>query len=125
MSFRRFFTLTVASLTVAASAAMATLSAEQLHARLQAEGDKPLVVDVRETDEFEAGHIAGALLAPLGGVEKDLASISKTREIVLVCRSGRRSAVAYRRLSEIGFTNLKNMEGGMIAWEKAGYPTVK
>ena len=107
------------------SDAIATITAESLNAKLRAKDDKPLVVDVREPEEFEAGHIAGALLAPLATVDKGVASIAKDREIALVCRSGRRSAIAYRRLAELGYTHLLNLEGGMVAWEKLGYEVVK
>lgn len=102
-----------------------TMTAQAVHQRLQSEGAKPLVVDVREPDEFEAGHIGEALLAPLDDVEKHLASVPKEREIVLVCRSGRRSGIAAKKLSERGYTKLWNMEGGMLAWQKLGYPIVK
>jgi rhodanese-related sulfurtransferase len=86
---------------------------------------KPLVVDVREPSEFESGHINGAVLVPLGSVEKGLPGVDKDREIVLVCRSGRRSGKAQEILAAQGYTKLQNMEGGMLAWEKLGYPVVK
>ena len=105
---------------------IATITAEALHKNLEAKSDHPpLVVDVREPAEFEASHIDGALLAPLATVEENLAQIPKDREIVLVCRSGRRSGLAYQRLAARGYTRLWNMTGGMIAWEKLGYPVVK
>lgn len=110
---------------MSADGEIATITAEALEARLRATDGKPLVVDVREPAEFDAGHIASALLAPLGNVEAQLASVPKDREIVLVCRSGRRSASAYRRLAERGYTRLLNMDGGMLAWEKLGYPVEK
>lgn len=104
---------------------IATITAEALHQKLEAKAEQPLVVDVREPAEFEASHIDGALLAPLATVEENLAQIPKDREIVLVCRSGRRSGLAYQRLAARGYTRLWNMTGGMIAWEKLGYPVVK
>jgi rhodanese-related sulfurtransferase len=109
----------------AAADDIATMTAETLRQRLAATEGKPLVVDVREVDEFEAAHIAEAQIAPLGKVEESMANIAKDREIVLVCRSGRRSGLAYKRLAAQGFTRLWNMEGGMIAWEKLGYPVEK
>lgn len=102
-----------------------TIEAEALRARLSSEEPQPLVIDVREPDEFETGHIEGALLAPLGNVEQDLESIHREREIVLVCRSGRRSEAAYKALTARGFTGLSHLAGGMLAWEKLGYPVVK
>ncbi|HEY0592857.1 MAG TPA: rhodanese-like domain-containing protein, partial [Thermoanaerobaculia bacterium] len=53
---------------------------------------------------------------------KELEDVPKDREIVLVCRSGNRSGKAQRILAERGYTGLENMEGGMLAWEKHGYP---
>lgn len=102
----------------------ATMTAQALHARLQSE-EKPVIVDVREPSEFQDGHIEGAKLAPLGSVEQGVADIAKDREIVLVCRSGRRSGKAQELLAARGYTNLRNMEGGMLAWEKNAYPVVK
>lgn len=103
---------------------MATVTVEEAHQRLAAEA-KPLVVDVREPDEFAAGHIEGALLAPLGNVEEGVKDVAKDREVLLICHSGRRSAKAYERLAAIGYTKLWNVEGGMVAWEKAQYPVAK
>lgn len=103
----------------------ATISAQALHQRLTAQQPKPLVVDVREPHEFRAGHIEGAQLAPLGTVENALATVPPDREIVLVCRSGNRSGQAQRRLAKRGYTNLRNMEGGMLDWADRGLPVVK
>lgn len=101
------------------------INAESLHARLASNEPRPLLVDVREPGEFDAGHIDGALLAPLGTVEDGVADVPKDREIILVCRSGNRSTKAYRRLAAAGYANLTNFDGGMLAWEKLGYPVVK
>lgn len=109
----------------AATSKIATMTAGELQKRLTAKDAKPLVVDVREKAEYDAVHIDGVLLAPLGNVVADLEKIDRSREIVLVCRSGRRSAKAYEALAAKGFTSLHNLEGGMIAWEKAGLPVVK
>jgi rhodanese-related sulfurtransferase len=102
-----------------------TISAAALHQRLQAAAPKPLVIDVREPSEFAEGHIAEAQLVPLGTVEAGLASVPKDQEIVLVCRSGRRSGEAQNRLAQRGYTNLTNVEGGMIAWKDEQLPVVK
>ncbi|HEX7706438.1 MAG TPA: rhodanese-like domain-containing protein [Thermoanaerobaculia bacterium] len=110
---------------VAHNQQFATITAEDLNQRLQASGEAPLVVDVREPDEFEKGHIAGAILAPLGNVEQNLSGVPKDREIILVCRSGRRSGIAAERLTARGYTDLTNMQGGMLAWEKREYPVMK
>lgn len=103
----------------------ATVTVDAVHQRLASDDAKPLIVDVREPHEYKAGHIEGARLAPLGNVAKELEDVPKDREIVLVCRSGNRSGKAQRILAERGFTRLLNMEGGMVAWEKKGYPVTK
>lgn len=109
----------------AAEPQIATISAEALHARLQAAEKKPLLVDVREPGEYDEVHIQDAMLAPLGSVAQGVAEVPKDREIVLVCRSGRRSGKAQELLTARGYTRLQNMEGGMLAWERNGYPVVK
>ena len=123
------FAFVVALLAVSGAACaeepIQTISAEALRQRLTAEGTKPLIVDVREPAEFDAGHIEEATLVPLATTDQALTDVAKDREIVLVCRSGRRSAKAYAILAARGFTSLKNMEGGMIAWERLGYPVAR
>jgi len=109
----------------AAQQQTATMSVTELHERLQTPGAKPLVVDVREQNEYDAGHIDGVRLAPLGNVEAELADVPKDTEILLICRSGNRSGKAADRLAARGYTNLTNVEGGMLAWEANGYPAVK
>jgi rhodanese-related sulfurtransferase len=99
-----------------------TMSAEELGKKLAGKG-RPLVVDVREIEEFDAGHIDGALLKPLGSIEA--LGVDKQRDIVLVCRSGRRSGIAYEKLAALGYRSLWNLEGGMLAWQKLGYAVVK
>lgn len=101
-----------------------SVTPEALRQELESKSASPLVVDVRERSEFDAGHIEGALLAPLGEVEKHLETVGKERAIVLVCRSGRRSAKAYERLAAEGYRALRNLDGGMMAWEQRGFPVV-
>lgn len=83
------------------------------------------VVDVREPSEFTGplGHVAGAELVPLATVP-DLAEelAADSRPLLLVCRSGGRSAHAAAFLAEQGATDLFNLAGGMIAWNEAGLP---
>ncbi len=102
-----------------------TTTPDAVHQRLESREAKPLIVDVREPHEYQAGHIDGARLAPLGNVADELEGVAKDREIVLVCRSGNRSGKAQKILADRGYTNLENMEGGMLAWEKRGYPVAK
>jgi rhodanese-related sulfurtransferase len=81
-----------------------------------------LLLDVRQPEEWTPplGHIEGAKLIPLPELNARLSEIEawRDRPIVAVCRSGRRSEIARKALLEAGFTNVANMEGGMIEWRK-------
>jgi rhodanese-related sulfurtransferase len=81
--------------------------------------DDAVVLDVREPDEWEAGHIPGALHIPLGEVPARLADLPESGEVVVVCRSGGRSARATNWLNQNGYEAI-NLEGGMGAWASAG-----
>jgi rhodanese-related sulfurtransferase len=80
------------------------------------EGKKLNIIDVREVDEVAAGKIPGAVSIPLGLVEFRMHELNKTKEYLMVCRSGGRSGQASRYLESYGF-NVINMVGGMLAWE--------
>ncbi|MBO8138179.1 MAG: rhodanese-like domain-containing protein [Desulfotomaculum sp.] len=75
-----------------------------------------LMIDVREPYEYNAGHIAGSILRPLGKIESWSKELDKDKPIVLICRSGNRSAQAARCLVDQGFTNVMNLKGGVKAW---------
>ncbi|MHB8438120.1 MAG: rhodanese-like domain-containing protein [Acidimicrobiales bacterium] len=83
--------------------------------------DGAIVLDVREHDEWEAGHIPGALHLPVGHLEKGFATLPRDRRIVVVCRSGNRSAMATTFLVRSG-SDAVNLGGGMQAWAAAGLP---
>lgn len=80
------------------------------------------MLDVREPDEFAAGHIPGITLIPMGDVASRLSEIPTDKEVIVTCRTGNRSAQIADFLRAQGFTNVHNMEGGIVAWEEAGYP---
>jgi sulfur dioxygenase len=86
----------------------------------------PLVVDVREPEEFvgELGHISGALLVPLDALEHRLPKLVgyADRHVVAVCRAGARSATAAAMLRRAGFGHVYNLAGGMLAWNATGLP---
>lgn len=86
-----------------------------------------LLLDVREESEYAALHAPQAKLIPLGDVSSRMKEIDayKDKPIVVVCRSGRRSAKAVAILKDAGFTQVSNVQGGMIAWEQAGLATIK
>jgi rhodanese-related sulfurtransferase len=81
------------------------------------------LLDVREDDEWTAGHIDGAQHIPLGELAARLAELPKERTIVAVCRSGGRSEAAVRGLRKLGYT-AENLEGGVNAWDRAKLPLV-
>jgi rhodanese-related sulfurtransferase len=108
----------------ATQAVMVNLSAKDLLAQVKG-GTKPYILDVRTPEEYAAGHIDGAKLAPLQTLEKEIAAIPKNQEIALICRSGNRSVQAAQIMAELGYTKLINVTGGMTEWEKLGGPVVK
>lgn len=79
-------------------------------------------VDVREAEEWGEGHIPGALHIPLGELSKRLSEVPSNTDLILVCRSGGRSAVATEFLLDNGYARAANLAGGMLAWEEAGHP---
>jgi rhodanese-related sulfurtransferase len=81
------------------------------------------VLDVRQPDEWAAGHIPDATLVPLGELQARLADVPKDRQVVVVCRSGNRSAQGRDILLGAGYPSVTSMAGGMNAWTAAGYPT--
>ncbi len=105
--------------------AVRQVSARTLHARLTAP-HAPLVLDVREPEEFrgELGHVAGSRLVPLRELPGRAGELEafRDREIVAVCRAGVRSATAAAILTGLGFERVSNLEGGMLDWREAGLP---
>jgi rhodanese-related sulfurtransferase len=89
-------------------------------AKLRDEG--AVVIDVREQSEWDEFHMPGATLIPLGQIGGRLDAIPKDKPVVLVCRSGSRSASARDQLINAGYTNVTSMDGGMLAWRRAGQP---
>lgn len=99
-----------------------SVTPEQAQAK-QREG--ALVLDVRESYEWREGHIPGARLVPLGALGARLFELDRSKEIVVVCRSGSRSAMAIRMLKSQGFGQVSNLDGGMIAWARARLPMTR
>jgi rhodanese-related sulfurtransferase len=81
------------------------------------------MLDVRQPDEWAAGHIPGATLIPLGDLASRVAEVPKDRQVVVVCRSGNRSAQGRDVLLGAGLPSVTSMAGGMNDWSAAGYPT--
>lgn len=94
---------------------MDTITPSEIKKRLNS-GEPLNIVDVREDEEVAAGMIPGAKHIPLGELPDRHGEIQKTDEIILVCRSGNRSARALGYLESLGYKGLKNMTGGMLEW---------
>ena len=89
----------------------------------RARSERAVVLDVREDDEWAAGHVPGATHIPLGQLPARLWEIDRDRPVLAMCRSGNRSKTAAVQLAAAGF-EVANVVGGMKAWHSAGLPTV-
>jgi adenylyltransferase/sulfurtransferase len=87
----------------------------ELKRRLDA-GDDVLVLDVREPQEYQINRIAGSTLIPLGELPRRYQELDPDQEIVTQCKMGQRSAKAMDFLRSVGFTKVKNLKGGILAW---------
>lgn len=88
--------------------------------------DGPVFLDVRERDEWDEGHIPGAIHVPRGNLESRIENAvpDRGRRIVVYCASGARSAFATKTLEELGYVDVVNLAGGYIEWKRNGFPTV-
>ena len=91
--------------------------------------DADVVIDVREPDEFSAGHIPGAVNIPRGLLEFKLGSLpeydSRDLKVVLYCKTSGRAALAAQAMQSMGYLNVSSVAGGYDAWAAAGKPVVK
>ena len=87
--------------------------------------DPPLLVDVREQDEWNEGHLPGAVHVPRGNLESRIerAAPDRSRSIVLYCQAGNRSAFAAKTLEDLGYENVVSLAGGYTDWKRNGFPT--
>jgi molybdopterin/thiamine biosynthesis adenylyltransferase/rhodanese-related sulfurtransferase len=90
-----------------------------------ARADGPLFLDVREPDEWEEGHVPGAVHVPRGNLESRVESLApdRSRPIVVYCAGGSRSAFAAKTLGELGYEDVQSMAGGYTDWKRNGFPT--
>jgi adenylyltransferase/sulfurtransferase len=91
------------------------ITVTELKARMD-QGDAPMIVDVREPSEFEICRIPGAVLIPLSQLPGRLGELDPSKEIVLQCKVGGRSANATAYLQRAGFSQARNLKGGILAW---------
>lgn len=126
--------LTAQDLIIAAKREIREVGAPEL---LAARDQGAAIVDVREPEEFEDGHIAGAVNIPRGLLEFEVdghpavnyrteeALSHRERPVVLYCLSGGRSALAADALKRMGFSQPMSLAGGILTWEDQGYPVKK
>ncbi|MGK0393666.1 rhodanese-like domain-containing protein [Alcanivorax sp. 97CO-6] len=97
-----------------------SLSVSELKQRMQ-DGNAPIIIDVRDEDEYLAGHIPGAIMVPAKQMEHHLDMMEQYRkeDIVLYCQSGRRASAAATVLENAGFKNVKLLQGNYPGWESA------
>ncbi|MGI8862122.1 MAG: rhodanese-like domain-containing protein, partial [Gaiellaceae bacterium] len=90
---------------------------------LRTSSEPPLFVDVREPDEWEEGHIPGAVYVTRGRLEQQIEGLvpDKTRPLVVYCSAGSRSAFAAKSLGELGYQDVVNLAGGFTNWKRNGF----
>ncbi len=85
---------------------------------MMATSTRYVLVDVRQPEEFAAGHINGAMLMPLGTLEANYQTLPKDVQLVVYCHSGKRSAKAVSILQSHGYARAVSLNGGYLAWTK-------
>lgn len=99
------------------------ISVQEAYERLQS-ANPPVIVDVRQPVETQAGSVPGAVLIPLTEFGKRYEELPADRPILTICRSSHRSPIAARRLAKAGY-DVTDVSGGMVVWEQAGLPVEK
>jgi len=91
-------------------------------------GEDLVLLDVRTPEEYEEVHLENSLLLPVESMSQQtlneigLGQNAKDKEIIIYCRSGARSRMAYNLMSSLGYTNIKSISGGMVHWQEDSYP---
>ena len=101
------------------------LTIAELWQRLNAPHDDLVLIDVRETFEWDLGYIEGSLLIPLGEIWRRAEGLDRGKELILICEEGIRSSTAASILLHRGFTRAANVPGGFGDWFRANYPSVR
>ena len=86
-----------------------------------------VILDVRTPDEYDEGHIEGAINIDFnsGGFKTELSELDKKKTYLVYCRTSRRSGEAAKIMKDLGFTNIIRMKGDIVKWQSAGLPLVK
>ena len=123
IDYDQFCGIPQAAAAEAAETPIPTMTVRELKQKLD-NGDKFLLLDVREPFEWDICRIDRAQLIPLGQLPSRMSELDSADDIVIHCKSGGRSAKALRMLQEAGFSKLHNVEGGITAWAEEVDPTV-
>ncbi len=112
--------------TLACASETPQISQQELLTALKKANNNIVVLDVRSVEEYEDGHVAGAINTSHNTVADKLNKLSQYKDntVVVYCRSGRRAAFAENILAENGFKNLRHLTGDMNGWLKADLPVV-
>jgi rhodanese-related sulfurtransferase len=97
------------------------ISPAELHAQREA-GVAPVVIDVRTTEEFESGHVPGAVNIPFDQVAARIGEVDAPHGVALYCMVGPRARKGEAALLAAGYENVLHLEGGLAAWKSAGLP---
>lgn len=118
------FASTLALTSCGGEAAAVDLNPADFQAKAQEAG--VILLDVRTSGEYEAGHLEGAINIDVEGMtfEGEIASLDKTKTYAIYCQSGRRSRIAVETMKKAGFTKLFNLDEGIGSWQAAGLPVV-
>jgi phage shock protein E len=98
----------------------AMIAPDQLVEKMEKKDKELVLLDVRTPEEFAAGHIPGAINIPHDQLPNRLAEIAgaKNKDVVVYCRTGRRSAIAQETLTTQGFKSVRHLEGDMVKWQE-------
>ena len=99
-----------------------TIDVGEAERRLREDPDRPVLVDVREPNEYEEVRAPGAMLVPTSQFMSRVGELPEDRPLLVVCHLGSRSAAVVGYLARAGRTDVVNVAGGMDAWQRAGLP---
>jgi rhodanese-related sulfurtransferase len=106
-----------------------TITTQDAYLLIQNNLDDPdfIILDVRTADEFNSGHIAGAVNLDYYSSEfrTNVGKLDQSKQYLVYCRTGIRGAASVRIMLDLGFKNVQNMTGGITQWTQDGYPTAK
>ncbi len=103
---------------------MRQMTAQQLHAYLQSTATRPILLDVREPEEYAHCRIEGSVHIPMNSVSARLAELDPEKAIITLCHHGIRSAAVAEFLISRGYLNVTNLQGGIDAWSLQVDPNV-